>query len=230
MSGHVGKIADTVNQAKKLVKRVEELEEFKNNFNIQALGMFIEQTQKRLEKLEAVNEAVVSVLGTDVIQKAVDDTFDAKIAELRKTNQASIDKAAADGYLSASDTVAEGSLLFVTEQNDRGVDVGSRIWAYLQVPPEIRSQLLGKKVGDTVPTVQGGTLTVAGIYLIDEAKAKELVEAQAAAAASQAQVDAAAQAAASQAPSAAPEAPPAPAVATFDAPAEPSAAPAPSDE
>ena len=164
-------------QATKLNEAVEEIKNWINNFNLPALGTFIDQTNSQLAYQQAVINGLVDMLGKDAVQAAVykvqEDGVNAKLAG----EKAKLDQAVSEGYISVDTAIQEASLLLTRENGPDGRGMDAKAWAFISLPDQFKSLFLGKGKGVSAPTPNGGSLEVVEVYLVDEAKAKTLIEA-----------------------------------------------------
>jgi hypothetical protein len=202
-SGHKG-IAETASRAKKmkdeiaeLQTQVAELQGWIKNFNVQALGQFIEQTNSGLHRNTAIIDGLVHLASTDTeagvdrVQAAVYVVQEQAVENRFNGEKAKLDQALAEGYVTVDTTIKEASILLAKEYSKEGRQVEGKSWAFTSLPPDFKKTLHGEPVGVNVPTPNGGKFEVCAIYLVDEEKAKELVAAQQAGMQAQQQANAA---------------------------------------
>lgn len=212
-SGHKG-IAESATRAKKMKEELEEMKTQINelqgwfkNFNVAALGSFIEQTNSGIHRNTAIIDGLVHLASTDTekgldrVQAAVYVVQDEAVTNRFNSEKAKLQQAQTEGYVTADDTVKEASILLAKEYSKEGRQVEGKSWAFVSLPADFKKALYGQPAGTKVPTPNGGSFEVCEIYLVDEKKAQELVAAQQAGAAAQTQVNAA-QAAPTEAPAA----------------------------
>lgn len=128
-------------------------------------------TEQRLGLLAEVLDAVVDLVGRDMVAKNVERL---RRERANETLQAALDA----GQLVAADTVTTDSLVEGTEfpptgdkvstgpsaEPSTGPQAGPSRLKFANFLPGVQVQLLGKRVGDSVATPNGGRFVVDAIY------------------------------------------------------------------
>lgn len=178
MSETVANIAQK--NARNAMQRVEALEEVIPNI-VSSVSTGMGKVQQQVNQLAEVVEALVSLAGTEAVQKAVMENR--KAADVRKVEAevAQLAKAVETGALKTADAVADNCVLVFAEYDKEGkpLEVNGRSqFSVGQLQPQFKDELMGKKVGATITSPEGHKFEVKEIYAI-QPQATEKLAAQA---------------------------------------------------
>lgn len=174
-------------QARALSNSVEELQQLLSRALV-GIEQRMTQQANTLNRLSRVTNALVELVGQEAVQNAVDIAARDEAVIRAVQEKAAIDEAIADGYVYAADVVTEESIIVGHETDEKGEPVGTgrQQIAFRNIDPNYKAALLGKAKGDKMKTPGGGEFEVKEIYLVDEEKGREILQAKAAKAAEQA--------------------------------------------
>lgn len=158
-------------QVRNITERVSDLEAFLQGDLakvVQAIDDSLSAQRKAGNDLATVVAAVVEILGMDQVDAKIREISDRRAAEAAETAQKALYDALANGTVENEDVVSETSLIVGTEKDASGAPVGQgRVQlTYERIAPEYQRELLGKGVGTTFATSNGGTFEVTGVYRI----------------------------------------------------------------
>jgi hypothetical protein len=145
--------------ARNALQRVQDIEE--------TVQQVVVNFTQEITKINETCNVLVDMLGREAFEAALTSKRDTADANAVAAQKKALADAVEVGALKVADTIAESSLLVLTEKTADGVPLkwGSRIQIPLgQVKEQFRTQLVGKKVGAVVPTPEGHLFEVAEIY------------------------------------------------------------------
>lgn len=149
-----------------LEKRVDALDEFKVDV-LRAMKHTFVVVEQRLQNLEDILEAVVVMLGRELVEKKVQDLHIEKLETRAAADKIALELALKEGRVAPSDVVGEKSVVVGSEVDRDGVPLHplrvQQLWQAIQ-SPEMKEKLLGKKVGDVIETSIGTKFTVNEVY------------------------------------------------------------------
>lgn len=165
-------------RTKGAVERINNLEQ---NFErlVPAINNVMTDVSKRLAMTEEMMAACVEVIGLEDVQAALNKNREKAIANQVEQMKSTIDVAVKDGKLVTATAINEKSIIVGVERDTDGKPlVPGRVQVqFANVQPEIKEKLLGKGVGETIPTspkdaagkdLPAGTFEVTEIYDIVE--------------------------------------------------------------
>jgi hypothetical protein len=176
---------------------------------VDALNKSLTLVEQRLTTLDEVSNAVVSVLGVELVQAAITASHVKKAKADADAQAKALLMAVDKGLVIKSELLTEKSVIVGRELDKDGNEVppGRVQMLYGQIKEEFRAALLGKPVGTQIDTPVGGKFEVVDLYEIQEkpvppaeAKAKTEEEEKAAQDAAEARVAEAVAAVASSEP------------------------------
>jgi hypothetical protein len=168
MSGNQSTTAAMATNKRNALQRVEEIERVIPNI-IGAVNEGLGKLQQQVSALAEIAEAVTEELGTEAINARVVANRKVKDASKTAAEQEAIAKAVAAGELVPAEAIAESSLMVFTEFDKDGkeLEVGSRVqFSFMQLKPEFRAEVLGKKVGEKILVPEGHSFEVKSIFTI----------------------------------------------------------------
>jgi hypothetical protein len=168
MSGNQSTTAAMATNKRNALQRVEEIERVIPNV-IGAVNEGLGKLQQQISALVEVAEALTDAVGTDVINAKVVENRKTKDASKTAAEEEAIQKALTAGELVPADAIAETSLMVFTESDKDGkvLEVGSRVqFSFMQLKPEFRAEVLGKKVGEKILVPEGHSFEVKSIFTI----------------------------------------------------------------
>jgi len=124
------------------------------------------ELEKRIVTASEVIDAMVRVLGQDVVEQAVITAREERAAEAAVKAKEGLDKALAAGQLKPIEKIAEDSIITGVESDKDGVPLKP---GYVQlqvsgVKPEYKEPMIGQGVGYKFNTTEGNTFEVTGVY------------------------------------------------------------------
>lgn len=176
---------DAFGRLTSLEKRVADVEQTISRV-LMAVNQVIANLNKDVGDVAEKLEAVVSILGPDEVAQAVGELRAQALRDAAEKTKADIAKAVTEGKLLKAEAVTdEKSLIVGKEVQKDGTEVppGYSAVRFLQLKPEYRTKLTGKKVGDVIETENGGNFTILELYEVVPPPAPEAAPAAPAAAA-----------------------------------------------
>lgn len=131
-----------------------------------AVQSAVGELEKRIVTAAEVIDAIVRVLGQDVVEKSVIDAREERAAKAAVEAKEGLNKALEAGQVVATETIEDDSIITGVEADKDGVELKP---GYVQlsltgVKPEYKEKMVGQQVGFKFETAEGGTFSVTGIY------------------------------------------------------------------
>lgn len=138
------------------------------------------KTEVKIDEFSTVMGAVVDILGTEVVKKAIEEKIVKDRKEQAAQQKAELDALLADGTLAAVPIVTEKALLVFKETHKDGVELPvSRVQLpFISLHQEFKTQLLGQGVGTKMTVKDGNTFEVLEIYEMTETAKQKMLEMQ----------------------------------------------------
>lgn len=150
--------------------RLDQLEKNQEGL-INGLNQAFAEHSKRLDSVDEILAAVVTVCGKDEIVKVIEEAR--KTAEENRISKEKLELEAgvSAGYLTQVEEVDDQCVVCGCERQPDGRPVGAgwQAMAYNRIGQQFQGLFLGKKVGDKVELPTGGSFEVQSIYRLDEA-------------------------------------------------------------
>jgi len=126
----------------------------------------ISELEKRILGASEVIDAVVNIIGQEVVEAAVLTARDQRAATAATQAKEGLEKALAAGQVVPADKIEENSIIVGVEcDKDGAVLKPGYIQLSMQgVKPEFREKMLGQAAGFKFDTVDGNTFTVNAVY------------------------------------------------------------------
>jgi hypothetical protein len=124
------------------------------------------ELERRVMTTSEVTDALVRILGQDVVEKAVLEARDERAAKQAIEAKEGLDKALTAGQVVVADKVEDNSIIVGAEADKDGntIKPGYVQLSMLGVKPEFKEKMLGQSAGFKFDTVDGNTFTINGIY------------------------------------------------------------------
>lgn len=145
--------------ARNALQRVQDIED--------AMQQVVVSFTQEITKINETCGVLIDMLGRDVFEAALTSKRDTAETNAVAAQKKALAEGVEAGVLKVVDTIADSSLLVLTEKTADGkpLKYGSRVQVPLgQVKEQFRAQFVGKKVGEAVGTPEGHLFEVAEIY------------------------------------------------------------------
>lgn len=124
------------------------------------------ELEKRIVTASEVIDAMVRVLGQDVVEAAVLSAREERAAEAAVKAKEGLDKALEAGQVVPVDKIEDDSIITGVEYDKDGAEMKP---GYVQlsvagVKPEYKEKMVGQTVGFRFDTADGGSFLVTGVY------------------------------------------------------------------
>lgn len=141
----------------------------------------LNNTAAAISALTDIVNAVTDHVGRGAIEGIVEERQRERDQKQADTERAALEQAIADGYVTATDTIGDTSLIVGQEllPNGKYLGVGYQQVAFSNLDEKYKEMLRGKTIGEVVVTPMGGKFTVKEIYNVDAEKGRAVLEAQA---------------------------------------------------
>jgi Tfp pilus assembly protein PilX len=131
-----------------------------------AVQSAVGELEKRIVTAAEVIDAIVRVLGQDVVEKSVIDAREERAAKSAVDAKEGLNKALEAKQVVPADKIVDDSIITGVESDKDGVALKP---GYVQlsmagVKTEYKDKMLGQSVGFKFDTTDGNTFTVTGIY------------------------------------------------------------------
>lgn len=131
------------------------------------LTSHVERIQGGLNYMNALTDALVSMMGPDEVQKTIDERHVERLKPIAEAQKAHAMRAVADGKIVATEAVTAKSIVITIERNVRGSITNLRAQLAMALLPDLLTALDGKRVGDTVTIVNDTTKVEASYEIVE---------------------------------------------------------------
>lgn len=177
-------VKDTRKALKAPLIRIEKLENDLPQI-LQTVQQGFGIVDQKVRTVEEIVNALVSIIGLDKVQETVDANRNAQLQKESDAEEQGLNLAKDKGMIAVADEISDRSVIVGHEVDAEGkvLPPGRAQLLFAQVKEELRAELLGKKVGESIATPVGGQFIVDEIWDIvakppaDEAAAKAVDEA-----------------------------------------------------
>jgi hypothetical protein len=170
MGSGIGKRAD--GKATTALERIERLEKGFQTLLTNQQGLLegsnqaFSMTEDRIGALDMLAEAITDILGREKVQEAIKLRMETEATERMNKDKAAIENSVSKGNLTPGDGIGEKSVVtgrYIKKSDGKILHPGWQFFTVSQVVPELRSGLMGKKVGETVEAPIG-IFEIQGVY------------------------------------------------------------------
>ncbi len=143
---------------------------------ISAVNEVMKNVDGGMKELFEMVEAVVDIMGPEKVASKVVEHRKKKTETSIQNQKDALEKALADGLIKEIESVTDISYVVGFETDGSGNPVAGG--GYLQLPfpkykEEVRAQILGKSKGFTIPTPNGGSFELLGVYELTDTAAEQ---------------------------------------------------------
>lgn len=143
----------------------------------------VERLASYISRVNLTLNAVIDVVGRDVVQAAFDATRRDEVLKESADNDAALEAGIANGYVTSLDAATETSVIVASESSEKdGSTIPRRFFLVPSMPAELKVEMIGKAVGYQFRTAADTMATVLEIYEFSDSKLQEYLGRQMAAA------------------------------------------------